>query len=186
MSELASLFSKVIQDNYLLGREDGSVLIEEKSSSAKTKRVQVSAGKCFGFTLEIDGGHPWSFIVNSPPKGVVSVADGIIVFNYDRIDYILVLDLKSNTMNVKCCKQIESGVLLCSWLFNNLKLHGHTKVTEVKYIRLVVASRRFNQNRHSKTSGLRLSKKEYKNNLYLIANDSPLKIKVEDLIDKVK
>lgn len=74
-----------------------------------------------------------------PLEGIVSVCDGIILLNYQSDNYIIVLDLKSKK-RFKAYKQVKSGIYLCEWLCNLLRLNKHL-TDEYKFIGIVCKTR---------------------------------------------
>ncbi|MDE1215285.1 hypothetical protein L9W84_16965 [Vibrio aestuarianus] len=137
---LVQTMQAIIEPPYALPKVGAMFEIVETAKTAKNKKVLIGGAQGFGFTLDQPtGGHSWKFIAKSPLSGVVSVCDGIWVFNYDSKNYIVVMDLKSNG-NGSAFKQIKSGILLCDWLCSLLTLNNHTHDT-FEYIGLICKSR---------------------------------------------
>lgn len=133
-------FEQIIEPDYGLKKSGNMFEIEETAANSTNKFLKIGGCQGFGFSLDKPGGHPWKFISNSPLAGMVSVCDGIIILKYERVNYILAIDLKSKKADSKAFKQISSGFLLCQWLYELLKLHNH--ITEqFEFIGVVCKSR---------------------------------------------
>ncbi|EIN5961231.1 hypothetical protein QPB17_003502 [Vibrio cholerae] len=122
---LIQAFEQTIEPAYALKKSGNMFEIVETAKSSTNNLLKIGGCKGFGFSLDKSGRHPWQFIVNGPLEGVVSVCDGIIIFRYKSKNYIIVLDLKSKKAGAKAFKQVSSGVYLCEWLCNLLKLNNH-------------------------------------------------------------
>ena len=133
---LTQAFEQIIEASYKLKRSGNMFEVEEKSSSATNKLLKIGGCQGVGFSLDQDGRHPWGFIVDGPLEGIVSVCDGIILLNYQSDNYIIVLDLKSKKAGPKAYKQVKSGIYLCEWLCNLLRLNKHL-TDEYKFIGIV-------------------------------------------------
>ena len=137
---LTQAFEQIIEASYKLKRSGNMFEVEEKSSSATNKLLKIGGCQGVGFSLDQDGRHPWGFIVDGPLEGIVSVCDGIILLNYQSDNYIIVLDLKSKKAGPKAYKQVKSGIYLCEWLCNLLRLNKHL-TDEYKFIGIVCKTR---------------------------------------------
>lgn len=137
---LTQAFEQIIEKKYRLKKFGNMFEIEEKSSTSTNRFLKIGGSLGFGFSLDQDGRHPWGFIVDGPLEGIVSVCDGIIILNYENENYIIVVDLKSTKAGSKAYKQVTSGIYLCEWLCDLLKLNRHL-IEEYKFIGVVCKTR---------------------------------------------
>ena len=122
---LIQAFEQIIEPTYALNKTGNMFQIEETARDSTNRQLKIGGSKGFGFSLDQPGRHPWQFIIDGPLKGVVSVCDGVLILRYKNKNYIIVLDLKSTKVSEKAMKQLYSGIYLCKWLCNLLKLNNH-------------------------------------------------------------
>ncbi|MDM1770385.1 MULTISPECIES: hypothetical protein [Acinetobacter] len=173
---LTQAFEQIIEPTYKLKRSGNMFEVEEKSSSSTNKFLKIGGCQGFGFSLDQDGRHPWGFIVDGPLEGIVSVCDGIILLNYQNENYIIVLDLKSKKAGTKAYKQVNSGIYLCEWLCNLLKLNKHL-IEEYKFIGIVCKTRGSVSKKTSRKGLNAEVNRDYEIPLVVISNPGTIHIK---------
>lgn len=178
---LTQAFEQIIDPDYKLKKSGSMFEIEEPSSNSTNRLLKIGGGQGIGFTLDKDGRHPWQFISNSPLEGVVSVCDGILILNYESNNYIIVLDLKSKKVGPKAIKQITSGIYLCEWLCNLLRLNNHL-IESFKFIGIICKTRGTVAKRPSR-KGLNAMIDKSNPSLPLIIISNPGTIHVRDILD---
>lgn len=176
---LTQAFEQIIDSDYKLTKSGSMFEVEEKSPDSTNRFLKIGGAQGFGFTLDRDGRHPWKFIMDGPLEGIVSVCDGIIILNYEQNNYIIVLDLKSKKAGAKAYKQVKSGIYLCEWLCELLRLNNHLR-DSFRYIGIVCKTRGTVSKRTTR-KGLNASvNRDHEIPLIVISN--PGTIHIKDLI----
>lgn len=133
MSDIVSLFTQSIDKKLHLKRKqkcwqlsENKVTIEFKMPNRKSLGFSLDAGKA----KDVFG-----FFAGDPPTGVAAMCDGIIVLNYKKQTYVVLLEQKTKCKG-EYRKQLINGWYFCQWLFSLLKEHKHYS-GEIKYIGLL-------------------------------------------------
>lgn len=147
MSDIVSLFTQSIDKKLHLKRKqkcwqlsENKVTIEFKMPNRKSLGFSLDAGKA----KDVFG-----FFAGDPPTGVAAMCDGIIVLNYKKQTYVVLLEQKTKHKD-EYRKQITNGWYFCQWLFSLLKEHKHYS-GEIKYIGLLYRVRQNNASKGAST-----------------------------------
>lgn len=135
---LVSLFESLIHKDWQLPQEAGYWIITEADKGATHTEVKIGGCKSIAFSLDIKEKNAWPFL-SSALGGIRSVCDGIIIAEYQKKTFCILVDLKSSLSNKSdALAQLRSGYLLQQWLINLLSLHKHwSRQTTIHYIGII-------------------------------------------------
>lgn len=179
---LIQAFQQTIEPSYVITKNGNMFEITETAKSSTNKLLRIGGCQGYAFSLDKDGRHPWLFINNSPLAGVVSVCDGILILKHDNTNYIIALDLKSNSHSKKAFQQIHSGISLCKWLCGLFKIHNHT-YEDAEFIGVICKSRgAVAKKTSSKSLRASLSRDPNYDDIPVITMSNPGTIHISDLL----